>query len=162
MKRSPSKSNRLLWPVILPLYTVALICLLSACKSVKPVVTAQLNDHTENHSLSQRDSMVIRDSVVIRYVIGQNASSDCLHGEELCPSNPVAVRVDTVFRDRWRTEYRDRMTQTADSTDRKDSQTTQLPPERYIPPWAWYTLAACILMAVILIIRIILRFYLRR
>ena len=28
--------------------------------------------------------------------------------------------------------------------------------------WAWYTLAACILVAVILIIRIILRFYLRR
>ncbi len=156
MKRSPSKSNRLLWLVLLPLYIIAIINLLSACKSVKPVVTAQQNDHTENHSHSQRDSVVIRDSVVVRYVIGQSANSDCLHGAELY------VRVDTVFRDRWRTEYRDRITQIADSTDHKDSRTTQLPPERYIPPWAWYTLAACILMVVILIIRIILRFYLRR
>lgn len=60
----------------------------SSCKSVKPVVVPQVhnqyNGHDRDHSSARGDSIHIRDSIVYRW------------------------KHDTLFVDRWHTEFRDR------------------------------------------------------
>ncbi len=114
------------------------MALMSGCKSQQPTVSVPKNDSTAIHHHTERDSVYIHDSVII-FAAG-----------------------DTIYRDRWRTEYKLVAVQVADTVYKDKEVIVQLPPERYIPPWAWWTLGICIAIVVLVVARIILRIYLGR
>jgi hypothetical protein len=102
------------------------MALMSGCKSQQPTVSVPKNDSTAIHRHTERDSVYIHDSVV------------------------MLVKGDTVYKDRWRTEYKLVAVQVTDTLYKDKEVIVQLPPERYIPPWAWWTLGICIAMAIII------------
>ncbi len=123
----------------LTIYLILITLLtLSGCKSKQALVSVPKNDSTAIHRHTERDSVYIHDSVV------------------------MLVKGDTVYKDRWRTEYKLVAVQVTDTLYKDKEVIVQLPPERYIPPWAWWSLGICIAMAVLIVARIILRIYLGR
>lgn len=112
--------------------------LLVGCKSVQPTVNVPRNDSVVVRELVKYNYRTVHDSVYIR------ESSD------------------TIRLEHWHTEYKDSIVLKTDTLYRDKEIIKQLPPERYIPPWAWWTLGFSILMALLTVARIILRIYLRR
>ena len=127
-----------------------LVCvLLTGCKTAAPLISMPRNDSISIRSRVQRDSIIIRDSVVIR------------HAPAAAPQQGKP-RVDTVYIDRWRTMWRDRAVTTTDTIYRDKQIITQLPPERYIPPIYKAALYICIALALYILARILARLYIRR
>jgi len=102
------------------------LLMLSGCKSQQPIVSVPKNDSTAIHRHTERDSVYIHDSVYVR------------------------EKGDTVYCDRWHTRYKAYTVQVTDTLYKDKEVIVQLPPERYIPPWAWWTLGICIAMAIII------------
>lgn len=114
------------------------LLMLTGCKSKQALVSVPKNDSTAIHRHTERDSVYIHDSVV------------------------MLVKGDTVYKDRWRTEYKLVAVQVTDTLYKDKEVIVQLPPEKYVPPWAWWSLGICIVIAVLIVARIILRIYLGR
>ena len=113
-------------------------CLLTACKTQQATIDIPRNDSTAVHHDYAHGHRIIRDSIYIR------------------------EKGDTVLLERWHTEYRDSIRTLSDTIYKDKEVIIHEPPERYIPPWAWWSLGICIALAVLTIARIILRIYLRR
>lgn len=123
--------------------------LLTGCKTAAPIVSMPRNDSISIRSRVQRDSIIIRDSVVIR------------HAPAAAPQQGKPC-VDTVYFTRWRTMWRDRAVTTTDTLYRDREVITQLPPERYIPPIYKAALYVCIGLVLYILARILARLYIRR
>ena len=83
----PEEDNGFRFALCCLLFLIAV--LLFGCKSTKPIVTVpeihnQYNGHDRDHSSARGDSIHIRDSIIYRW------------------------KHDTLFVDRWHTEFRDR------------------------------------------------------
>lgn len=103
--------------------TLALCLFFGGCKSLPPAVVPEVhntyNGHDLNHTSDRGDSIVIRDSIVYRY----------LH--------------DTLLVDRWHTEFRDRWRHDTltvrDSIHIQDSIPYPVPIDRPVPYKSGYT-----------------------
>ena len=133
---------------------IALMSLTASCKSQQVLVSVPHNDSTAIHNCSTRDSIHIRDSVVISYKVGDPQTA-------IGSESTIIIRVDTIYQDRWHTEYVLSATQATDEVNRDVEEVVREPPERYIPKWAWYALGYAIILTLLHIARIILRIYLR-
>jgi len=114
------------------------MALMSGCKCQQPTVSVPKNDSVAMHHDYGHSITLVRDSVFIH------------------------MKGDTVWQERWHTEYRDSIRLVSDTLYKDKEVIVQLPPERYIPPWAWWSLGICIVIAVLIVARIILRIYLER
>lgn len=72
--------------LILIVFSLVLVCVLIGCKSIEPLQNINTETRIEYRDKYHRDSIYIRDSVII-YVKG-----------------------DTVFKDRWHTEWKEKET----------------------------------------------------
>ena len=111
---------------------------LSSCKTQQPTVIGARNDSAAVHNDHAHGFRLVRDSVFIR------------------------EKGDTVWLERWHIDYRDSVRTVCDTVYQNREVVRQLPPERYIPPWAWWSLGFSIVVVILVIARIILRIYLRR
>lgn len=125
----------------------ALLCLiallvaasmLNACKTQQATTSIPRNDSTAIHRDYAHGNRIIHDSIYIR------------------------EKGDTILLEHWHTEYRDSIRTLQDTVYKDKEVIIHEPPERYIPPWAWWSLGICIALAILTIARIILRIYLRR
>ena len=132
-KRDRRLAEILQWVLIVILYIV-LASLLCSCKSVQPVVSVPRNDSVAVQEHYIRDSVIVRDSVF------------------------VLLKGDTTFIEHWHYYERDRNELKADSTNRAKETITQLPPEKIIPAWAWWTLGLSVLCIILIVIRAVLAF----
>lgn len=133
----------------------AVMALLPSCKAQQQaVVSVPRNDSisvTRNDSAAishnfERLRQYIRDSVIIREK-GDTIRIDHWH---IQIKDSIVLVKDTIYRDKEHIVYKDKEV------------LVQLPPERYIPSWAWYSLGASILFFILFLIRIFIRIYFRR
>ncbi|MBR1809838.1 MAG: hypothetical protein IJ776_10690 [Paludibacteraceae bacterium] len=115
-------------------YTFALlivIVLTASCRSQQTLTEALSDIKTERRQEYGKDSIVIRDSIVYR------------------------VARDTVYRERWRTEYKDRYVERVDTLVQERERLVETVVEKkVIPKWCWWCVALCALCILFLIIRI--------
>ena len=72
--------------LIVIIFSLVLVCILAGCRTIKDVQnTSNVETRIEYRDKYHRDSIYIRDSVIIH------------------------EKGDTVFKDRWRTEWKDRI-----------------------------------------------------
>ncbi len=128
--------------------------LLNACKTQQATISTPRNDST---SITRNDSAAIshnferlrqyiRDSVIIREK-GDTIRIDHWH---IQIKDSIVLVKDTIYKDKEHIVYKDKEV------------LVQLPPERYIPSWAWYSLGASILFFILFLLRIFIRIYFRR
>ncbi len=104
-----------------------------SCKSIKSVEKSE-SLITDKSDLYERDSIVIRDSVIVR------------------------MRGDTVYKDRWHTEYKDRIVQQVDTVVRVDERIVeQVIEKKVIPRWCWYMVVCSFVVLLFLVLWIILK-----
>ena len=114
------------------LLSVSLL-LLAGCKTAAPLVSVPRNDSMVIRDRFVRDSIMVRDSIVVR------------------------LKSDTVVIDRWHNLWRDRIVATTDTVYKDKLVTVQLPPERYIPWLYRVALYVCIALVLYIITRICVR-----
>ena len=66
------------------IFSLVLVCILIGCKSTEPLQSINTETRIEYRDKYHRDSIYIRDSIIIQ------------------------VKGDTVFKDRWRTEWKEK------------------------------------------------------
>lgn len=104
-----------------------------SCKSIKSVEKSE-SLITDKSDLYERDSIVIRDSVIVR------------------------IAGDTVYKDRWHTEYKDRIVQQMDTVVRVDERIVETVVERkVVPRWTWWVTGYCLLVTGLIILWIIFK-----
>ena len=105
--------------------------LTASCRSQQTLTEALSDIKTERRQEYGKDSIVIRDSIVYR------------------------VARDTVYRERWRTEYKDRYVERVDTLVQERERLVETVVEKkVIPKWCWWCVALCALCILFLIIRI--------
>ena len=109
---------------------VLFILALTSCRSAAPLVSVPRNDSVVIRDRFVRDSIMVRDSIVVR------------------------LKSDTVVIDRWHNLWRDRIVATTDTFYRDREVLVQLPPERYIPWLYRVALYVCIALVLYIITRI--------
>ncbi len=116
------------------LYVLLILSMLTvSCKTYQKV-TEQNSSNVERSDNYERDSIVIRDSVIVR------------------------IAGDTVYKDRWHTEYKDRVVQQVDTVVRVDERIVeQVIEKKVIPRWAWWVTGYCLLVTGLIILWIILK-----
>ena len=110
------------------------ILALTSCRSAAPLVSVPRNDSMVIRDRFVRDSIMVRDSIVVR------------------------LKSDTVVIDRWHNLWRDRIVTTTDTVYKDKVVTVRLPPERYIPWLYRVALYVCIALVLYIIIRVGVRF----
>ena len=113
---------------------VLFVLALTSCRSAAPLVSVPRNDSVVIRDRYVRDSMIVRDSIVVR------------------------LKSDTVLIDRWHNIWRDRIVATTDTVYKDKVVTVQLPPERYVPWLYRVALYVCIALVLYIIIRVGVRF----
>ena len=103
---------------------------LTSCRSAAPLVSIPRNDSVVIRDRFVRDSIMVRDSIVVR------------------------LKSDTVVIDRWHNLWRDRIVATTDTVYKDKVVTVQLPPERYVPWLYRVALYVCIALVLYIITRI--------
>ena len=103
---------------------------LTSCRSAAPLVSIPRNDSVVIRDRFVRDSIMVRDSIVVR------------------------LKSDTVVIDRWHNLWRDRIVATTDTVYKDKVVTVRLPPERYVPWLYRVALYACIALVLFIITRI--------
>ena len=113
---------------------VLFVLALTSCRSAAPLVSVPRNDSVVIRDRYVRDSMIVRDSIVVR------------------------LKSDTVLIDRWHNIWRDRIVATTDTVYKDKLVTVRLPPERYVPWLYRVALYVCIALVLYIIIRVGVRF----
>jgi len=112
---------------------IALVLVMAGCKTYQASSESNKTD-IERSERNERDSIYIRDSVIVR------------------------ITGDTVYKDRWRTEYKDRIVQHVDTIVRVDEKVVETVVEKkVIPRLAWYAIAYAAIMTTLIILWIILK-----
>ena len=112
---------------------LALALVMVGCKSTESISKSE-SLITDKNELYERDSIVIRDSVIVR------------------------ITDDTVYKDRWHTEYKDRIVQHVDTIVRVDERVVETVVEKkVVPKWALWVTGYCLLVTGIIILWIILK-----
>ncbi len=107
--------------------------LIPSCRTVQ-TCTQALSDIKERRIENERDSIYIRDSVIVR------------------------VAGDTVYKDRWHTEYKDRIVQQVDTVVQVDERVVEtIVEKKVIPRWAWWVTGYGLLVTGLIILGIILK-----
>ena len=119
------------------------ICvLLAGCKATAPVVSVPRNDSVVVRNRLERDSVYVRDSVIVR------------------------LKADTVYIERWKSRWRERAVTRTDTVWRDREVVVTLPPERYVPAfYRWCTrvlIVAVVLLTGYLLFRLLVKIYLKR
>ena len=112
---------------------VLFVLALTSCRSAAPLVSVPRNDSVVIRDRYVRDSMIVRDSIVVR------------------------LKSDTVLIDRWHNIWRDRIVATTDTVYKDKVVTVQLPPERYVSWLYRVALYVCIALVLYIITRICVR-----
>ena len=112
---------------------VLFVLALTSCRSAAPLVSVPRNESVVIRDRFVRDSMIVRDSIVVR------------------------LKSDTVVIDRWHNLWRDRIVATTDTVYKDKVVTVQLPPERYVPWLYRVALYVCIPLVLYIITRICVR-----
>ena len=112
---------------------VLFVLALTSCRSAAPLVSIPRNDSVVIRDRFVRDSIMVRDSIVVR------------------------LKSDTVVIDRWHNLWRDRIVATTDTVYKDKLVTVQLPPERYVPWLYRVALYVCIALVLYIITRICVR-----
>ena len=108
--------------------------LTASCRSQQTLTEALSDIKTERRQEYGKDSIVIRDSIVYR------------------------VARDTVYRERWRTEYKDRYVERVDTLVQERERLVETVVEkRVIPKWCWWSLATTAAIVLISLAIIIVR-----
>ena len=115
---------------------VLFVLALTSCRSAAPLVSVPRNDSVVIRDRYVRDSMIVRDSIVVR------------------------LKSDTVVIDRWHNLWRDRIVATTDTVYKDKLVTVRLPPERYVPWLYRVALYVCIALVLYIITRICVRRFL--
>ena len=118
------------------LYVLLILSMLTvSCKTYQASSESNKTD-IERSERNERDSIVIRDSVIVR------------------------IAGDTVYKDRWHTEYKDRIVQQVDTVVQVDERVVETVVEKkIIPKWTWYCVGVCVFLIVVLVIWVIYRAY---
>ena len=112
--------------------------LLNACKTQQATASIPRNDSTAIHRDYAHGNRIIHDSIYIR------------------------EKGDTILLEHWHTEYRDSIRTIQDTVYKDKEVIIHEPPERYVTPWAWWSLGASILFVILFLLRIFIRIYFRR
>ena len=118
------------------LYVLLILSMLTvSCRTYQASSESNKTD-IERKDKYERDSIIVHDSVI------------------------VFARADTVYKERWRTEYKDRILQQVDTIVRVDERVVETVVEKkIIPKWTWYCVGVCVLLIVVLVIWVIYRAY---
>ena len=107
---------------------------MAGCRSQQTLTEALSDIKTERRQEYGKDSIVIRDSIVVR------------------------VARDTVYQERWRTEYKDRYLQRTDTIYRDRERVVETVVEKkVIPKWCWWSLGITASIVLVLLAIIIVR-----
>ena len=106
---------------------------IAGCKTVSSSVE-NIQKNIERSVDYGKDSVYIRDSVVV-------------------------VRVsDTVYKERWRTQYVERLVQKVDTVVQVDQRLVeQIVEKKVVPRWAWWVTGYCLLVTGLMLIGVILK-----
>ena len=117
------------------LLTALLLILLAlnSCATQNPLISVPRNDSIVIRDRFVRDSIYIRDSVIVR------------------------LKADTVYIEHWKELWKESARVTTDTVYKDKVVTVQLPPERYVPWLYRVALYVCIALVLIIVIRICVR-----
>ena len=133
---------------------LVLASLLNACTTQQATASIPRNDSisvTRNDSAAishsfERLRQYIRDSVIIR----EKGDTIIIDHWRIQIKDSIVLVKDTIYKDKEHIVYKDKEV------------LVQLPPERYIPSWAWYSLGASILFFILFLLIIYIKIYFRR
>ena len=103
---------------------IALVLAMAGCKTYQASSESNKTD-IERSERNERDSIYIRDSVI------------------------VFARADTVYKERWRTEYKDRVVTKTDTLVQEVERLVEkrvVEEKRVVPRWCWWCLGTTILL----------------
>ena len=104
-----------------------------SCRS-EQILTESVSAIKERSERNERDSIVIRDSVV------------------------VFVQGDTIYKDRWHTEYKDRVLARVDTVVRVDERVVESVVEKkVIPKWCWWMIGYGVIVTGLMLIGVLLK-----
>ena len=119
---------------------ILLILTIAGCKSQRVVSekleTSQSDVSTERSRDYERDSIIVRDSVI------------------------VFARADTVYKERWRTEYKDRVVTKTDTLVQEVERLVEkrvVEERKVVPRWCWWCLGTTIFLLLAAIAATIIR-----
>ncbi len=130
------------------LLSVSLL-LLAGCKTVAPLISVPRNDSIVIRDRFVRDSIIVRDSTVIRIPCPEPSDSNY--------SPPYEGGAGGGSVEHFRTIWRDRTVATTDTVYKDKEVLVQLPPERYVPWLYRVALYVCIALVLLIVIRICVR-----
>lgn len=131
MTREEKIASIIAWTLVIGLWVVMALC---SCSGVKYVTVEQVRRDSIYLTRVERDSIHVLDSVM------------------------VTVRGDTVWRDRWRVEYRDRLLTDTTYIDRCDTVQVPYPVEAKLTHWQRTSIALGHVLVGLVVIAIIVVF----
>ena len=131
---------------------VLFVLALTSCRSAAPLVSVPRNDSVVIRDRFVRDSVIVRDSIILRLPCPDPSDSNY--------SPPYEGGAGGGSVEHFRTIWRDRIVATTDTVYKDKLVTVRLPPERYIPWLYRVTLYVCIALGLYIITRICVRRFL--
>jgi hypothetical protein len=133
------------------LLTAMLLILLAlnSCATQNPLISVPRNDSIVIRDRFVRDSIYVRDSIILRLPCPDPSDSNY--------SPPYEGGAGGGSVEHFRTIWRDRTVATTDTVYKDKEVLVQLPPERYVPWLYRVALYVCIALVLLIIIRICVR-----
>ena len=132
--------------VIIAFALFILALALTSCRSAAPLVSIPRNDSIVIRDRFVRDSVIVRDSIILRLPCPDPSDSNYF------PPYEGGAGGGSV--EHFRTIWRDRIVATTDTVYKDKVVTVRLPPERYIPWLYRVALYVCIALVLYIITRI--------